>query len=471
MFTYDLILKNGKLVIPNHGIIEADIAIKGEKIASISMNILGSAKHTIDANGKYIFPGLIDPHVHIGLHLPFYQDLATESKAAAAGGVTTMISTLAALDRLKDFEQPDLPTGGQRQGALRYSQILPQIEKGVQNISHVDFCLRLILGCREHIDEVELCYRHFGIKSFKVFTAYKDRSDVTGLDDGMIFYLLSLIAKIDPPPIPQVHCEDHEISKIASEEVKKRGMHGLSAWNAARPNLAEEAAIAKMCLIARRVKSPIYIVHVSTAEGVETIEQEQRRGTKVIAETCVHYLLLTDDKAGVSGKVMPPIRKKVDVDALWEGIRKGVITCVGTDHVSRDSDKQNGGDIWTAFAAWPSMEVMLPALITEASNREIPVMKIAEICSLNCAKTFGLFPRKGSLAVGMDADMVIVDQAKAKIVESRKFHSIGKYCPYDGMELFGWPEITILRGKIIFDKGNFSYPTGYYIHADKSWRL
>lgn len=468
---YDLILRNGKLVIPHHGIVQADIAVKGDKIACISMKILESANRTIDADGKYIFPGLIDPHVHIGLHLPFCQDLGTESKAAAAGGITTMITTLAALDRLKEFEQSNLPGSRRRQGTLRYSEILPEVENKVRNISQVDFCLRLILGCREHIDEVESCYRHFGIKSFKVFTAYKDRSDVTGIDDGLILHLLKTIAEINPPPIPQVHCEDHEICRIATENVKQRGMEGLAAWNAARPNLAEEAAIAKMCLLARRVRSPIYIVHVSTAEGLEIIKEEQQRGTQVIAETCVHYLLLTENREGVSGKVMPPIRKKVDVDALWEGIQKGVITCVGTDHVSRDTDKQDGGDIWTAFAAWPSMEVMLAALLTEAKSRDIPLTKIAEVCSLNCSKIFGLFPRKGSLVVGMDADMVIVDQAKAGIVDSSKFHSIGKYCPYDGMEFVGWPELTILRGRVIFDRGNFSAPTGSYIYGNREGQV
>jgi len=463
---YDLIVVKGRLVIPGQTIIRADLGIKGGKIVCISERLAqGDTERIIEAEGKYVFPGLIDPHVHIGLHLPFLQDLRTESKAAAAGGVTTMLTTLASLDKLIDFYSPKPPIKTETVIACKYSELLPRVEKQTKGFSTVDFCLRPIIGNKNHVDEIETCYRQFGVKSYKFFTAYKDRADITGIDDGLIYYLLKTIGEIEPPPIPQVHCENHEIIEFTTEEAKNSGMGGLSAWNAARPNVTEEEVIAKVCLLARHTGSPIYIVHVSTSEGVNVIKEEQQKGTHVIAETCVHYLCLTEEREGVCGKIVPPLRKRKDVEALWEGIRSGVITCVGTDHVSRDKTEQNGGDIWTAFAAWPSMEILLPAMVTESRKRETSLLSIAEVCSLNVAKTFGLFPKKGSIAVGSDADLVIVDLENERKVDAKRFHSIGKYCPYDGMTFFGWPELTILRGKVVFDKGEFSEPIGKHIRV------
>lgn len=464
MFDFDLVIKNGQVVVPGQGVMRLDIGIRGEKIACLSGKLEVTGTRVVDALGMHVFPGLIDPHVHIGLWLPFYKDLRVESKGALAGGVTTMMAYMGALDKLNDLEK-----GVDRTSSLeelpRYSDVFPQVEKGLaEGCSSADFGLHFFIGCKEHIDELEHCYRQFGIGSFKFTMCFKDRPAVRGIDDDLIYHALRTASKIEPPPILQSHCENNDIVSLTTQEVKKSGMGGLRAWNAARPNVAEEEAIARVCLLARRTGATIYIVHVTTAEGVKVITEEQQKGTKVIGETTIHYLGLTDEMEGVVGKASPPLRKQRDVDALWEGIRNGIITCVGTDHVSRELVGKEG-DIWTAPAAWPAMEILLPAMITQALERDIPLTTVAEVCCLNCAKVFQLLPKKGTIAVGSDADLVVVDLQERRTVNASQFSSAWKCCPYDGMSLVGWPRLTILRGKVVFDKGAFGEPIGRLIRV------
>jgi dihydropyrimidinase len=460
----DLVVKNGNVVVPGQGIIRVDLGIKGEKIVCISENLDMEASFTIDAKGMHVFPGLIDPHVHIGLWIPFYEDLLTESKGAAAGGVTTMLVTMGALDKLKDLDTEGLSSHSSPEELIRYSGIFPQVERGARGCSIVDYALRFMIGGKVHIDELEFCYKQFGIGSFKFFTAFKNRPATRGIDDGLIYHALKTVSKMEPPPILQAHCENDELVEWTTQETKKSGLEGLRAWNAARSNLAEEEAIARVCLLARRTGSSIYIVHVSTAEGVEVVAEEQRKGTRVTAETSVHYLGLTEEMEGVVGKASPPLRKQSDVDKLWEGIESGVITCVGTDHVSRKLEKKEG-DIWAAVAAWPAMEILLPVMITQAIKRNVSVTTVAEVCALNCAKVFRLFPKKGTIAVGSDADLVLVDLKEERTVDASRFHSVSKFCPYDGMKLVGWPKLTILRGKVIYSEKGFSEPIGKMIRV------
>jgi dihydroorotase-like cyclic amidohydrolase len=459
---YDLVVTNGSVVLPGDRVIRADIGIRGETIACIADRLDAPATKAVDAAGKHVFPGFIDPHVHIGLWVPFYEDLVTESRGAAAGGITTMMITMGGLNKLHELDPtgalaatPDTP--------VRYADLVPRMARGVEGRSTVDFTLRCILGGKDHIDEMEACYR-LGIPSFKFFMTFKNRPDVRGLDDGLMYHALRTNAKMNPAPILQAHCENDELVALTTEEVKKSGMQGLRAWNAARPILAEEEAIARICRLARRTGSSIYIVHVTCAAGVEVIAEEQRKGTRVVGETCVHYLGLTDEMDGVVGKASPPLRTRRDVDALWAAIQDGVITCVGTDHVSRRMEKKEG-DIWAAVAAWPEMEVLMPAMITHALEREIPMTTVAQACATNSARVFGLFPKKGVIAVGSDADLVVTDLQERRTVEAKTFYSASKFCPYDEMTLVGWPQTTILRGRVVFDRGTFAAPGGQWIRV------
>jgi len=236
-----------------------------------------------------------------------------------------------------------------------------------------------------------------------------------------------------------------------------QGLSGLKAWDAARPDFAEEFAIIRVGYLARKTNAPIYIVHVSSALALEAVRREKSLGTKIVAETCPHYLSLAHDEVNeyqeTFGKVAPPIRSKQDVEALWDGIRDGTITCIGTDHSAKPKEAKSK-DIWSSMLGFPGSETMLPVMITGATDRHIPLTRIAEVCSCNTAQTFQLWPKKGTIAVGSDADLVVVDMKKEVTIKGENLHSVSGFTPLEGKKVRGLPILTMLRGNVIYDNGS-----------------
>ncbi len=458
---YDLVILNGTLVLPHQGLVKAHIGVKDEKIIFLSQGDPSQkAKEIIDAQGKFIFPGLVDPHVHFGNHLPFFQDFKTETKSAAAGGVTCIITQLKMGLFANEFES--------------YFTICDDVLNKLKEISSVDYSFHFHIPHAKYADEVASYYKQLGIQSYKFHMGYKPKKvdDVTtghlqkispGIDDGAIYYILKKVGKLDPPPLMTVHCECDEVIKYTTEEAKKAGLNGLAGWDAARPDIAEELAISRLAAIARYTGANVYVVHVSSKKGLEVIREEKTKKTHIRAETCPHYLWLSTEGKGTLGKIAPPIRSCENIESLWEGIKDRTIDCIGTDHGPKYK-KTKGDNIWDATLGFPGMETMLPLMITGAINRGIPLEKVAEVCSFNTASAFGLHPKKGNIAVGSDADLVIVDLEEKRRIESCKLHSEADFTPFEGMEVCGWPLITILRGKKIFDQGHFvNEGTGTFI--------
>jgi dihydroorotase-like cyclic amidohydrolase len=264
-------------------------------------------------------------------------------------------------------------------------------------------------------------------------------------------------------PLPMVHCEVDEIIRILIPEVQKSGKEGLAAWNEARPNFSEELAILKIAYLARLTEAPIYIVHVSTPEGVDLISDYQRKGVRIIGETCLHYLTLTTDAPGVGAKINPPVRTAVDRDALWAGLRSGVLNCVGTDHGAKRLEHK-GDSIWTATPGFPAMEVFFPLFLTQALNRGFSLTRIAEIISTQNARTFDIYPKKGTIAVGSDADLILTDMSQKNVIHAADLHTAGDFCIYENFEVIGKPKITMLRGQIIVKDGHLVCPSiGEYV--------
>lgn len=449
----DCIVKNGTLVIPHTGVIEADLGIEAGKIVAIDRS-LGAPKagKTIDATGTYVFPGLVDPHVHLGNWYPFLEDARTETRSAAAGGVTTFLTNL----KVGIFDET-FPS---------YKEVFPNILDLTKGLSAVDYSFHFHVPTDRHMEEIPDYYREFGVQSFKFHMGYKPRAerpgiaDVAvklkkispGLDDGLIYLILRKIGQMEDQPLAMVHAECDEIIEKMTDEAVQKGLQGLAGWDAARPDFAEAQAIVRATFMARITNSNIYIVHLSSAKGLEVIREEKRRGTKVIAETCTHYLSLTTDLRGTFGKVAPPIRSRANVDALWQGVIDGTITCLGTDHSPKPRESRVP-DIWQTSLGFPSMEMSLPILLHEGRQRGVPLTTLAELSSYNNARTFRLFPRKGTIAVGSDADLVLVDlQKRVKIGPEHSF-SVAGFSPYEGIEVQGWPVMTILRGEVIFQDG------------------
>lgn len=457
---FDLVVKGGSIVAPETGIVQADIGICGEKIVCLGTNLATDGAKVIDATGKSVFPGLIDPHTHIGNKIPIREDFLAESKGAAAGGVTTLLSTLKVVSDL---------IGGNAMGEKvrtleSYEDFFPKAQKVLDGAySHIDYAWHFTPGSLAEAKKADDYYRTLGVQSYKFYMAYTKRMASPGMTNGELYAVLQMWAKLKYQPLAMMHCESDEINDVATETARKSGMTGLAAWNAARPNISEELAIRTACLLARRAGARLYIVHMSTKEGVETVAEAQHQGVRIIGETCPHYLALTDESPRALGKVNPPVRKQADADALWRGIERRVVTCVGTDHVSAPTEAKTN-DIWTATPAFPGMETTLPVMITEAIKRGIPLTRVAEVCSFNNARAFGLLPKKGTIAVGSDADLTIVDLNKRKTITSSGLWSAAKFTPFDGKECVGWPVLTMLRGQVIFENNKIvGRPLGRYV--------
>ncbi len=435
MAKHEILIKNGNLVIPYIGIKRGDIGIADGTIITIADEIAPSrGLEIIDAREKFVFPGVVDPHTHMGSTFPFMEDFESETISAAYGGVTTFLTTL----KLDAFSEKTAPN----------EEVFWDIVKKINGLSSIDYSFSIFISYDDQIEKIPYYFEKCGAQSYKFSMTYKNRKISPGLDDGRIYKILKKIATMENKPLPLVHAEADEIINIILPEVRESGMEGLKGWNNARPNFTEEFAILKMAYLSKLTGTPIYIVHVSTEEGVNVISSYQQKGAQIIGETCVHYLVLTVDREGTLAKMNPPVRTEKDREALWDALRKRVITCVGTDHGARKKEHK-GSSIWQAALGWPSMEIFFPLMVTEGVKRGIKLTTISEIISANNAQTFGLFPKKGTVSIGSDADLVIVDMNKNVTLKAENLHSAGDFTPYEDMEVTAWPVTTILRGQVI----------------------
>jgi dihydropyrimidinase len=231
----------------------------------------------------------------------------------------------------------------------------------------------------------------------------------------------------------------------------------LKLWSSLRPESSEIFSIRKIMKIASNFKPSLYFVHIGSAEALYEIYRNKRlyNNLKIWIETCPHYLTHSTDYDNIMGKVVPPLRSKINIVKLWGAIRLGIIDTIGTDHVANDFQrKKANGNFWNALSGFPGLATMLPVMLSEGVNKKrVDLIKISEICSANASRIFGLFPKKGTIMEGSDADLTIVDLEKEQIVSPDILNSHSDYTIYDGWRLRGWPIITIVRGKIVMEDG------------------
>jgi dihydropyrimidinase len=294
---------------------------------------------------------------------------------------------------------------------------------------------------------------------------------VTGIDDGFLYDAFKRIASLGPPSIACLHAENPEVIKRLEEKMRKIERTNVSVWNDTRPNFTEEESISRAIIIGKTAGCPIYIAHTTSAEGARLVAKAKSEGLNVLAETCPIYLTFTKkdyEQLGVIGKASPPLRDAESVERLWYGIENGSIDVVSSDHVVKSLDMKVGnGDIWSATPGFPGSATMLPVLLSEGVNkRKIPLEKIVEVSSYNAAKIFGLYPEKGTIAIGSDADFTIVDLKKKVVVNAEILNSSADWTIYDGWEFKGWPIVTIVRGNIVVEDGEIvgKPGTGKYIY-------
>jgi len=445
----DLVIKNGRIV-THAGVTREGIAAnKGKVVAIADESLLPPANKTIDANGKYILPGLIDPHCHYGYPAPFETHLTADTQSSAAGGVTTFGHFLRS----------------QTQSAL---EMLPEHKRVIEKDSLIDGLFHII-AVGGFLDDI-LKLPKEGVNSFKFLMGYKGLTGARGekrgpINDGIIFDGFEKISKLGRPAWAMVHAENIELIQMLAKRLQEQGRKDMAAWEESRPYFCEAEAMRKAIYFAQITGCPLYVVHMTIGDGVDLIIKARAEGINVVAETCPWCLTHTStepvplfQKYPTLGNVNPPLRNRESIEKLWQAIKDGWISTIGSDYAPVTREEKESQDIWHCIPGIGACsEMILPVMLSEGVNkRQLPLEKVAEVCSYNTAKIFGIFPEKGTIAVGSDADMVIVDLNKKVKVTPDVLHTPPELCDwtiYDGWEFTGWPVATILRGNVIVEDG------------------
>lgn len=441
----DLLIKNGEVVFPRVGVKKVNIGVTDGKITGLySVEQQIEAKKVVDAEGLHVFPGVIDPHQHLGIYNSMEVDFE-DTKQHALSGITTLIN----FDR-----QP-----------VSYLEWFPKVKEKAEQLSFIDFSYSLGILKEQHLDELEQLVEQEGITSFKFFRNYErqlndkfkisDGIDLSAYDIGRIFERFN---HISPKLLLAVHCENMDINRNLTKQLQNRGEDdGLSTWSKTSPGYAEAESLLSTLYMAKVFGGNVYIVHLTSKESVEVLENTGwLTEGNVKVETCPHYLILHEEhEVGIKAKVGPPIHTFQDGETLWEGIKKGLINAIGTDHVPSNLETKlnKSGNTWDTLFGFPSAGGLLPLMLTEGyMKRNIPLERIADIMSLSIAESFNL-PSKGRIEVGADADFAIVDLQNRKPLIAKELSEKSDYSLYEGRNLYGWPLYTISRGDVIVENG------------------
>lgn len=444
----DLAIINGMVVLPDNGIFRTNIYIKDGKVCGLSDEKMKSGE-VIDAAGKFVCPGLIDPHVHLGLFAPMETDMQSETKAALMGGVTT--------------------TGVFLGGESSHFTSFPEIEEIAARCSYTDMIPHLVISSEVQKQEIREYSQYFGITSFKVYM-----NGIPGMipsvNDGFILDVFEQIKGLKKPGMLCCHTENADIVARALKRTKEKygNLADTKDFIETHPAIAEEEAIIRISYLAEKCKSHVYLVHISSKEGIERLRQIKQQNKYVHVETTSPYLSVTSaDFDSMLYKMEPPIRHPEDKEALWKAFEDGIIDTIGTDNVCETkAQKRADQSIWDVIPGYSVLETHAAAVLTEgAANRGIPIENIITSMTKRPAELFGVYPRKGTLLPGSDADIVILDMNQWKEVRSGELSSRSDFSIYEGKKLTGWPVTTIKGGQVMVEHGIFTgrTPSGQII--------
>ncbi|MEA2622939.1 MAG: dihydropyrimidinase [Chloroflexota bacterium] len=453
---------NARIVLPESGIVPGTLVIRDGRVAAIRQDqgATGEAE-VLDAEGRYVLPGLLDAHVHSGLLPPLGDRLQAESAFALSGGITTVI---------RYFRRPD-----------SYLETLPaQIELGAQR-HYQDFAHHVTLFNAGQVAEMDRYVHELGVTSFKLYMNLKgpygknvlmdlrvdapDALETADVDfsDGHLWEVFRKAATLPVRVRINIHSEDAEIVMSESARVRELGLEGLPAWNAARPGASEAIAIQTVAYLSRRFNVPVYFPHIGSREAIEALVDVKARGTNYGAEVGPQYVALTtESEAGSLAKVMPPIRTAEDVARVWWGIRENVLTSFGSDHIAYTLEEKSPGSIWTTRPAFGGTGMILPVFLSEGVNAgRMTIRQLAEMGSLNTARLFNLYPRKGTLEPGADGDFVIVDLDREWTVRAGDNLSHSDFSVYEGRKLRGAVTAVGVRGTVMYQDGKIVGEPGH----------
>ena len=444
----DTIITNCKIV-RHDGVLDAGLAIdQGKVVAIANDDALPSAAKTFDGRGNYLIPGVVDAHVHLEYPpgVDPEQNIQKETRACAAAGCTTIVHLLAPADDILD----------------KAREFVGFYEKN----AFVDLALSARIYTRDNIKQIRRLL-DYGICNVKLLLPYKGgeavwKGRVGGVDDGIIYLTfkeVGRLAKEGFKAFVRVHCENAEIFFKMKEEFLDKDIEP-SSWNEVRPRVCEEEAMRKCLYLAAVTECPVYIVHMTIKEGVPLVNKARAQGVKVTAETCVQYLTLNTENADrILSKINPPLREPEDNQALWGALNDGTIDIVATDHAPVPKELKN--NLWDATPGIPGAETFLPLMLSEGVNKgRISLEKLVAICCYNPAKQFDLTPEKGTLSIGSDADLVLIDLDKEAEVPPKPIYSNADYSIIAGRKIKGWPIMTMLRGNVVAKDGKVTGESG-----------
>ena len=452
------VLVRGGTIVSSNGMYTADVVCDDGVITAVSApGRWGDIDETVDASGALVFPGFIDPHVHSrDPGLTHKEDFEHSTAAAAVGGVTTILEMPNVVPPLSDLETF-------RQRAAYFEQH-----------AHVDFGLWGMSLGSANLDALASLIAE-GVAGIKLFWGYaldrKTSELVYNVEDrlpedlvlppgnGDVLELFKAVAIAGG--LLAAHCEDREVNMASARAIEGR-MAAYDDLLESRPEVAEAAAIAVGVEFARFTSCRFHVVHVSSARGLELIRQARAAGLRVTAETCPQYLTLTDESFATtpSMKVYPPIRRRQDRDALWGGLVDGTIDSIGSDHAPHTVEEKQQ-PLATQPAGAVGVETMARIMITEARRRDLPMERIAWLLSEGTARIYGLYPRKGEIRPGADADMTLVDPEREWVIRNRELHSLHPVSPWDGVSGTGAPVRTLVRGKTVMVDGELVGEPGW----------
>lgn len=438
---YDLLVKDCRLVRPK-AVVPCSVAVREGRVAALlAPGEAAEARRVIDAGGRHVIPGLIDTHVHFGnAGNPFEQDCRTESRAAATGGVTTLLV----------FIFPHSLVGQPAPDSFSFDDILPERRRAVENFSLVDVMFHLGMQIPRLIPDIPRYASQYGIRSFKAFMIGRN-----GLNDGQLLEYFQQVARV-PGGVAMVHCENRGIMESAEQRLVAAGRQDLAAWSERSPVFAEIEAIHRALTLAQEAGvERLFIVHVGVGSGTEFLREKRWGPTRLAVETCPHYLLFDKDQdLGVAGKVGPPLKDRSQVQALWDRLLDGTMDVIGSDQLAFTAASK-GKDLWRAPSGITGgLAMRLPLLLSEGVRKgRLPITRLVELTSTRAAQFFGLYPRKGALEVGSDADMVLLDEDREVQVTPTILNTFSDYTPYEGYLAHGWAGITIAGGRVIYEGG------------------
>jgi dihydropyrimidinase len=426
---FDLLLTGG-LVVTGEGTRRADVGVRGETIAAVEADLpRDAAGEVVDVTGKYLFPGIIDVHVH-----PVYLDSVEDcSRVAAYGGTTTLLHYAYA-----------------RTGDNLLHKVEEMLEDGLAH-SRLDFGLHGgMFEAPRQLGDVPRVFE-MGICTFKFFMPYIKQGWTT--DDYHLIKAMDILA--DLGGLVMVHAENGGAIDYMEDKYLTGPDASAKYFNITRPAALEEEAIFRAIRMAEVMECPLYIAHNTTVRAMRHIREAQEAGMPVYAETCPQYLTLTQDvieERGALAKIGPPIRTAKDRAGLWDALADGTIQVVATDHAPKEKDVH--GDFIAQPFGSPQIETLLPLVYDGGVNTgRISTVRLVQVLCENPARIFGLYPKKGTIAVGSDADLVVFDPTREFTIRAENQHSNAGYTLYEGLTVLGWPEMSFQRGQRVLWQG------------------